>query len=53
MSKYSISLESSGDLIKDGFESESKAYEWITSQGEELEGLIIEKENEDDSNSND
>ena len=48
MSKYSISLESSGDLIKDGFESESKAYEWITSQGEKLEGLIIEKEVEDE-----
>jgi hypothetical protein len=26
MSRYSISLESSGDLIKDGFESESVAY---------------------------
>ena len=48
MSKYSISLESSGDLIKDGFKSESKAYEWVASQGEELEGLIIEKENKDE-----
>jgi hypothetical protein len=48
MSRYSISLESSGDLIKDGFESESVAYDWLVKHLELEDGYIVEKEEEDE-----
>lgn len=56
MSKYSVSLSGSGDLIKDGFSTEGDAYKWISellqfntgSLPEVLDGYVVEREDEDE-----